>query len=52
MTLKIIKTLSIKIKNKEVLFKTLKNPDILKFVGCHPNRPNFVVGFAAEKQMI
>ena len=44
---KILSNIKIK-KNKEVLFKTLKNPDILKFVGCHPNRPNFVVGFAAE----
>ena len=35
-------------KQQDVLFKTIKNPDILEFVGCHPKRPIFVVGFAAE----
>lgn len=35
-------------KEHNILFKTLKNPDILQTVGSHPNRPKFVVGFAAE----
>ena len=35
-------------KNKNMIFKTENNPDILEFVSSHSNRPKLVVGFAAE----
>ena len=33
-----------------IIFKLEKNPDIIKYVSHHQNRPKVVVGFAAETE--
>ncbi len=38
----------IKKTNKELLFKTIKNPDILATIAKSDLRPNLVIGFSAE----
>ena len=35
-------------KNSDIFFKLENNPDIIKFVSKHENRPTLVIGFAAE----
>ena len=42
----------IKKTNKELLFKTLKNPDILATIAKSKLRPNLVIGFSAETNNI
>ena len=38
--------------NQPMALQMTENPDILKIVGHHANRPNIVIGFAAETQDI
>ncbi|KXG84513.1 bifunctional phosphopantothenoylcysteine decarboxylase/phosphopantothenate--cysteine ligase CoaBC [Agrobacterium bohemicum] len=38
--------------NQPMALQLTENPDILKIVGHHANRPNIVIGFAAETQDI
>ena len=38
----------IKKTNEEILFKTMKNPDILRTIAKSKLRPNLVIGFSAE----
>ncbi len=42
----------IKKTNEELLFKTIKNPDILSSIAKSKLRPNLVIGFAAETDNI
>ena len=42
----------IKKTNEELLFKTIKNPDILSTIAKSKLRPNLVIGFAAETDNI
>ena len=42
----------IKKTNEELLFKTLKNPDILATISKSKSRPNLVIGFSAETNNI
>tara|TARA_B100000131_G_scaffold317846_1_gene360601 strand:+ start:1823 stop:3247 length:1425 start_codon:yes stop_codon:yes gene_type:complete len=40
----------LKKNNKEVILKLVQNPDILKTLSKHKNRPKLLIGFAAETE--
>ena len=47
-----IKKISNLSKHSNLMFKTIKNPDILAQVAIHSKRPDIVIGFAAETDNI